>query len=193
MTPLDRAKRATAEPHLRLERRLDVLSGDTTRRRYADVLAALLGFYAPIERHMVEAPGWARHGMPYEPRLKTPALVADLRVLGHGPEALRARPACRDLPEIAPFPRLLGCAYVLEGATLGGRVMARSVGPRLGLDASAGLAFHSGYGPRTGAMWKAFRAFANRHVRSEADAAAFTAAAGATFDALERWAIAQGL
>ena len=52
--------------------------------------------------------------------------------------------------------KALGCLYVLEGATLGGVLIARHVRASLGFDGDAGSAFYLGYGPRTGAMWRGF-------------------------------------
>ena len=49
----------------------------------------------------------------------------------------------------------LGYAYVIEGSTLGGRVILKHVAPALKLDGS-GTSFFSGYGADTGKYWKEF-------------------------------------
>lgn len=49
----------------------------------------------------------------------------------------------------------LGYAYVIEGSTLGGRVILKQVGPALKLETS-GTRFFTGYGADTGKYWKGF-------------------------------------
>jgi heme oxygenase len=50
----------------------------------------------------------------------------------------------------------LGLLYVLEGATLGGQLLRRRLGPALGLTEERGLAFFTAYGAEVGPMWRAF-------------------------------------
>jgi heme oxygenase len=49
----------------------------------------------------------------------------------------------------------LGYCYVIEGSTLGGRVILKQVGPALKLD-NGGTQFFGGYGAETGKYWKDF-------------------------------------
>jgi heme oxygenase len=68
-------------------------------------------------------------GLGPEVRPKLPALLADLADLGcPGPRAPPARP----VPVPPDLGAAAGGAYVLEGATLGGRVIARHLRRRLG-------------------------------------------------------------
>ena len=48
----------------------------------------------------------------------------------------------------------LGVLYVLEGSTLGGRLIARHVEPALGLINGRGDAYFRGHGEATGALWR---------------------------------------
>lgn len=50
----------------------------------------------------------------------------------------------------------LGMAYVIEGSTLGGRVILKHIMPRLNVDENNGAAFFAGYQAGTGNMWKVF-------------------------------------
>lgn len=50
----------------------------------------------------------------------------------------------------------LGYMYVIEGSTLGGRVLLKHLAPKLAVDEKAGAAFFAGYGKETAAEWKAF-------------------------------------
>lgn len=92
-----------------------------------------------------------------------PALRDDLR-------ALRIEVAERRLDLNARFPALggvdeaLGFAYVLEGATLGGRVIRKRVaaaGASL-----VGLSFFDVYGPATADQWKRFCVVVERECAS---------------------------
>ena len=48
----------------------------------------------------------------------------------------------------------LGVIYVLEGSTLGGRLIARHVEPTLGLTDGHGSSYFRGHGEATGALWR---------------------------------------
>ncbi|MEM1271614.1 MAG: biliverdin-producing heme oxygenase, partial [Bacteroidota bacterium] len=75
-----------------------------------------------------------------------------------------------------------------EGATLGGKLIARRLRRQLGVTPDAGAAFYFSYGEDLGAMWKAFKAALNAHAaRSEAPEDTYVTAARSTFLAMERW------
>jgi heme oxygenase len=82
---------------------------------------------------------------------------------------------------------LCRCQERREGATLGGRVIARQLARTLSIGPDTGAAFFAGYGERAGAMWMAYRASFARYVAAGYDADAVTAAAVDTFATLERW------
>lgn len=50
----------------------------------------------------------------------------------------------------------LGCMYVLEGSTLGGKFILQHIGKILSYNAFAGATYFAGYGELTGSMWKSF-------------------------------------
>jgi heme oxygenase len=81
----------------------------------------------------------------------------------------------------------LGWLYVLEGATLGGAVIARHV-RRAGTVPAAALSFHTLYGRSLGARWREYHAAVAAWVGEDARRAdAVVAGALATFAALEDW------
>src|SRR6185503_21311529 len=97
------------------------------------------------------------------------------------------------LPEIAATAELAGRLYVLEGAALGGQVLARTLARRWQLTPGTGAAFFFGDGPAaTKRRWALVLDWLERGGRAGADADAAVAAASATFRALERWAAKQG-
>lgn len=80
-----------------------------------------------------------------------------------------------------------GAMYVLEGSALGGQVISRRVQQTLGLARDQGLAYFSGWGSETGAMWRAFLEKMSQEAGTgEADQQAACSAAIGTFEALSR-------
>jgi heme oxygenase len=88
---------------------------------------------------------------------------------------------------------LAGCLYVLEGAALGGQVLARELARRWQLTPRTGTAFFFGGGPvETKRRWSLVLDWLERAASAGVDSASAAAAASVTFVALERWASMQG-
>lgn len=178
---LSRLKEETAHHHREVEAQVTFLEAPDPRGAYAGYLARLLGFHAPLERALAALPlPGALRG-----REKAPLLSADLRALGVSPEAV---PACEALPDLSTLPRALGCCYVLEGATLGGKYVRRRLAGRVPDEATGYL---NCYGEEVGPRWNAFRT-AVRESLAPADHEACIDAARDTFDALGRWLQREG-
>ena len=189
-TPTERAtlmatlRDATAASHARTEATVPVLDARLGLAGYAAVLARFRDAYAALERALAGVDDWP-DGFDVVARRKLPLLERDLAWLR---ERGVATPPPRAIGEGAAPPRVaaaIGTLYVLEGATLGGQVILRRIGARLGVAPDAGASFYAGYGDATGAMWKAFAAMANAWGESHRDAwDEVVAAARATFDAI---------
>ena len=184
---LARLKRETAEQHARVEAMLPLLDAGLTRDAYRRVLAAFYGYHRPLEPALWSAPGLDALGLHAAERRKVPLLERDLRALGLDEAALAALPDCARLPDVGTLPQAVGCLYVLEGATLGGRVIERRLARTLGVNAARGGAFFASYGERVGPMWAAYRAAAVRYAEEGGDEDAAVAAAVDTFASLARW------
>ncbi len=148
----------TSSLHTRTEAAFVLSAPSVTRAEYTGVLSHLFAFYHAAESAL--AP-WAStlspYGLALAERRKAPLLARDLRALGGSPVAPAVPPL--DLPSAS---HALGALYVTEGATLGGQLLRRRLGPSLGLTPSHGLAFLTAYGPAVGPMWKAFGAALER-------------------------------
>lgn len=180
-------KTGTHDHHLRAEARLPLLDPALDRERYGAALAALLGFHAPVERALAVAP-WTRVGLDWAPRLKAPLIEADLRRLGWSAAAVRAVPLCGAAPRPRTLAAALGCAYVLEGSTLGGQLLRRHVERTLALGPDDGCGFLAAYGTDVGPMWRAFVEALETGVSRERCAPdEILAAARETFDAMTAW------
>jgi heme oxygenase len=180
-------RQATRVVHDRLELALPLCDRNLTLPRYVRILEAFYTFYAPLEPHLAPALGLDSVALELSAREKAPLLAADLRVLGHAPAAVLALPRCPSLPTVALPSQAMGTLYVLEGATLGGQIIARHLRSTLDLDVSNGAAFFAGYGERTREMWTRF---ANSvEDAAQLDLAAAIRTAIETFETLEHWLI----
>lgn len=175
-------KSATAGHHARVEALMPSLDALATPEGYASALRALHAFHAAWEPAVWRAPGLAEAGLDADLRRKLPLLERDLGALGIAPS--RALPPAPVVPDAAAA---LGALYVLEGATLGGRVIHRHVAGPLGLTPERGGAYYHGYGADTGPRWKELGEVMQRHVDAHGDEARVVAGAVACFAALEGW------
>jgi heme oxygenase len=82
---------------------------------------------------------------------------------------------------------LAGCLYVLEGACLGGQIIAKVLRGRLPLTNDHGLSFFVGDGSRTGARWRLVLGWLEDLVRRGALADEIVEAARENFCSLGRW------
>lgn len=192
---LVRLRRATADAHQRVERRL-FPAALADRVSYAAMLRVLLALHEPIETRLSIVPGLPALGIDPAQRRKAPRLRADLTGLGldvpPAPHLIAADAVAigGTLPKaLGAFglPEALGAFYVLEGSTLGGRVLLEQVRVRLG---DVPTSFLAGYGDDTGRYWRRTRTALVEGVRADVDpggaAQRLVAAACATFDQLDR-------
>ena len=185
---LDALKRGTRALHDRVESRIRVLEADFTPGDYGDLLARMWGFYRPVEACLGELGVWQDLDLDPAERWKTPLLEQDLARLGVGGDALAYLPVCTDLPALDSVPRALGCAYVLEGATLGGVIIARHLARTWGIRS----AFFGSYGSNSGSMWRAFGCALAVYEAKTSSAARIVGGAGDTFDKLDAWLLKTG-
>jgi heme oxygenase len=186
MSAMAGLRSATWPSHQRLEKRLDVKARFSTLDAYRAHLEQMWGFCAGMERPLdPEAFGGALPD--FESRRKLPLLTRDLVALGTGLSSVTALACCPPLPTPLDPAAAFGCAYVLEGATLGGRVLLPLVEDRLHLTIAHGATFLGSYGDEVPAMWQTFSAALDGWCGSPERQAHAVQAAVATFDALADW------
>jgi heme oxygenase (biliverdin-IX-beta and delta-forming) len=190
----------TAELHTQLENQLKLLGSGLSLSRYRRVLEVFLGFYAPVETRLrLLASAAPPLGVPLQARALL--LQRDLLALGMAPGEIADVPQCAELPRLYEPEHLAGCLYVLEGASLGGRVIARALARELILRSDNGAAFFAGDPGGAGMRWKRVLQWLEEVVRAdgrggacnEARSREIVASACETFAALARWAQLQGL
>lgn len=180
---LDLLRSATRDHHEQLERGLGLADRPLTRTRYEAVLERFFGLYVPLERAL-DAAGAGDVLDDWPARRKTGWLADDLRDLGRSEGDLASLPRCDDLPAVTTAGAVLGCLYVVEGATLGGAVITHAVRDAPGSEPLPHR-FFSSYGSARAARWRRFRG-AVEAARPGHDA---VTAACATFDAFHRWCV----
>lgn len=153
---LDNLRSETAEAHKNLERlpaSAAILQPGVTHEKYRHYLELMYPQVYDLEQNIF--PLIADIIPDLEERRKEPLIKADLHALGN------TAPNVADLPFTSadlPFPAAfaMGIMYVMEGSTLGGRVILKHVQPLLGLEEDTDARFFGGYKSQTGSYWKKF-------------------------------------
>jgi heme oxygenase len=177
---------ATWPSHQRLEKRLDVKARFSNLDAYREHLEKMWGFCAALE-HGIRPDAFGSALPDYTSRRKLPLLTRDLLALGTNETTIEALPRCTQLPACPDPATAFGCAYILEGATLGGRTLLPMMQSRLGLTAQTGASFLASYGEDVTPMWRSFGAALDAWCASPERTSAATVAAVGTFEALEVW------
>lgn len=173
----------TKTEHAQLEKKLvsnikkiSVVTG------YTSLLKLFYGFYQPLEQQL--EPFLTGVLPDFADRRKAEFILRDLATLG---EDNAHYDLASDLPDIHSRATALGAAYVLEGSTLGGAIIAKMISGQLGVPVTGGFAFFTGYGERTLPMWERFRASLNTLSGQDEQASAIEAARQ-TFIKFNQWA-----
>lgn len=177
-----RLRSATAAAHARLDASIGLER--MCAPRYAAVLRALARAHGLVEAALLpHAAPLRRFDYDLAARSKRAWLDADLRDLDVAP-ASSDRATWRSLALAEAF----GAVYVVEGATLGGRVIARELASAPFLPEALGRRYFSGYGADTASAWRGTRRTieAFEAWTSGAFTAEIVAGANATFSLFER-------
>jgi heme oxygenase len=169
----------TRAAHERLEATVDLRSLTVSRAGYAETLSVFYGIYAVLEPALWQAVPWTLLGLDAEQRRKLPLLLEDLAALGID---YRSLPLCSEIPDVSSVERALGALYVLEGSTLGGKLIRRELQRGLGLESR----FFSSYGASVGSMWRDFTCALERFADEHGGLDETIAAANDTFLLFER-------
>jgi heme oxygenase len=177
---------ATQQAHARLHHLpafAALAAGRLDRAGYSDLLARLLGFHEPMEAAMEAWLGDAAYGLDVRALRRTALLRQDLRTLGTAAvDALPRAPA----PALSCPAAAMGALYVTEGATLGGRLLARGLDRLLGPGPAGRRFLLAGTQPGRPA-WRDVRAALDRCAAAPGALAAMTEAADAAFAGFGAW------
>jgi heme oxygenase len=199
MSLMAQLKSETAEVHARTESHLRFLAADFTLAEYRETLLRFLGFYRPCEAALTHATAGSSLEHFVRERLKTPAISHDLALLGCTDAEVAATPDTGNLPRLDTPASALGMMYVLEGATLGGAIVARHLRQHFGWSVVEGtnqagaqveqtrpLQFFTVYGDQLRDRWRAFAELTEQHASPE-NSPRICAVACQTFSRFEGW------
>lgn len=176
-------RRETADCHADLEARLQLLSPPLTAARFTRLIQRMYGFHAPWEEALASHGQFVAH---VRRRSRLPSIARDLIALGARPNDIPRIKQCAGATDLVRCKdAALGSCYVIEGSTLGGQVIARSLAEEKWLPIG-GLATFNPYGADTGRMWRAFKVWLDGSAR-DADPVAVAAGARRTFILLADW------
>jgi heme oxygenase len=174
--------------HEALECKLHVLMSDEiSLDQYKTVQKKFYGFYKPVEERLGAVGGWDDPALQLQKRLKLPLLAGDLAFLAMDSGAIAGLPNCECLPRLGNVAEVLGCLYVLEGSTLGGRIITGHLKKVLSLDENRGCSFFNGYGDDTLRMWSLFLGILACHCEEHGDGEIVIDSACRTFSSLDQW------
>ena len=146
LSVLQELRCATSEAHQRLHHHpltYQLTSPNLTETQYIDVLKAFYGFYKPCEQSVsayaksrASRALWLEQDLTY---FACPVQAIDL---------------CVELPVLRSEQNILGYLYVIEGSSLGSRIIMRCLQNSLSLTAHTGARFFSAYSGKTAEHWR---------------------------------------
>lgn len=165
-TILDKLRRETRPAHKQLEElplSLAITNSDVTLPDYLLYLHLMQPVINDVEQHFFPL---VNHIVPYlEQRRKLHLIESDLSYSCKNRNIINKYPLSRSTKLTAAF--AMGVMYVIEGSTLGGRVILKNINKHLGFTDEAGCRYFAGYKAETGSLWKSFLAalntFAQKH------------------------------
>jgi len=159
-----------------------LVAPDLTLPHYVSVLQHMHAFLSAAEPAIAAALDGLPAAVPLLDGERPRALASDLAWLGAPPIAMT-----RPLPRLETPNAALGALYVVEGSSLGGRVIARHVTESLGMRPGAGGSFYGGLSAEAARIrWAALCDLIESSM-SATDAERAAVAACETFACLEQW------
>ncbi|MEK7434243.1 MAG: biliverdin-producing heme oxygenase [Cyanobacteriota bacterium] len=138
-----------------------IFNGTISIEEYKNALKVFYGFYKPVEEKM-NVGNDKDFTLDMLKRIKLNLLINDMKNLGITQEEIDKIECCTDLPEMNNQAQLLGCMYVIEGATLGGQLVGGKLEEFLKLDGK-GSEFFFSYKENTRPFWKEFMDYINEY------------------------------
>lgn len=174
-------KEETREAHTTAENLLTPkLSSIKTYDDYAAILKMFYGYFHPLELTIKQQVSDKVLNDIGE-RRNSLFILRDLKNLNCSTENLSV---CDEIPEVNNTRDAFGCLYVLEGSTLGGRIIAKMLMKNFYISLDQGnLNFFNGYKEDTGNKWAHFLSVINKQEGVQA----IVSAANEAFDGLTKW------
>lgn len=182
---LDNLRSATAQSHLNLEAlpiSASIMQPDVTSDEYLLYLALMHDIVEDAENNIFPLLDTVIADL--EERNKSNFLKSDLEFLGYH-EIAKRFPLSGSLPGNS-IAFSLGIMYVVEGSSLGGRVILKNISNTLGYDGDHGARYFTGYGGQTGSHWKRFLDMLQQYEAENNSSEEIIAGADYAFNAITR-------
>lgn len=175
-------KKTTFDAHTTTEKTLNPkLSSITNYEDYGLMLKMFYGFFQPLEKIISRYIG-KEILYDIDERRNSMSILTDLKAIDQSTEALSI---CTVFPTINSISEALGAMYVLEGSTLGGRMICRMLMKNGFVQFNASnLHFFNGYGDNTGSKWTQFLSVIEQYENEVND---MVRTANDTFNCLTKW------
>ena len=184
----EKLKTSTAENHRIVEESglmAPILNRTITKESYARILKKFYGFFHPLEITINTFSELTDYLPDFSERRKSEALIDDLKKIELQHEIEFS--LCNNLPTLTHLSHAFGCLYVMEGSTLGGKMISRILNDTLNIDEASGAKFFTGYGPATGTKWNTFREALSKYSAETNDDELVVEAANDTFLKFKQW------
>ena len=183
MDLLDLLKDSTSQYHQQIEQiefLKKIITNEITLLEYKKLLCQLYGFISPCEK--VIPP---RFHYVIEGREKSSLLNSDLSELNC--DTSRDFLFCRNIPNLNTLPEVFGFLYVLEGSTLGGQIITKSLKQNVQLLPVIPTRYFNAYGKQTRKYWDAFLKSLIEHDFKDNQKENLVTSAINTFSSLYNW------
>lgn len=183
-------RQATHPHHIRLHNHpilVDLTQPELSLTKYRKILRAYSHFYAAVEGKISVYLTQHPCTFPYGERYKLPWLKEDLAFFHDDmAEPVQGMSQTFSLPEIETAGQFIGVLYTIEGSTLGGQAISRSLAKHHGLTSLKGARFFNGYGENTSPMWENFLCFTESISDNDVECGSAVKSACDTFQAFEQ-------
>lgn len=179
---IEQIRKATWQAHADLDHSVyPIIQSVHTKEQYRRLLHVFYGYFQPVYEKLdifIDKTILRDYNLRRRPSI----LLDDLMILGHPPKSIDI---CPRLPSIESVPHAFGAMYVLEGSTMGGKIIAKKLIENTGLPEIC-FRFFSAYGEYNAQMWGLF-AESLQHRRLEDFSSDITRTAVDTFQHFHEW------
>lgn len=183
----ERLKRETQQSHLELEKLIiPKIKNIQSTIHYSKLLQVFYGFFKPVEV-LIDEHINTENFSDHNERRKAAIILSDIKQIE---PTITFVPVANDLPKVENTTQALGAMYVLEGSTLGGKIISKMIVQALQLKSKDAVQFFSGYGEATEERWNAFKTSLENYTTSIEEEDQLINAANETFVKFKNWVVA---
>lgn len=180
----EQLKQFTRPNHRQLEKRLVTqLRSISTTEEYVKLLQLFYTYFGGLEDKINQYIG-SDLLSDYSQRRKTESIACDIKKLGG---TIHEKAKDRELPTIENHLQAVGALYVIEGSTLGGKIISQMIAKQLNIENTTSMSFFNGYGDNTELMWASFRESLNSQFKNQSEIGVIIGAADETFFKFNLW------